>query len=64
MTGWTSVARLWPGSLATMAIPLPNCGNCRTILDMSALRVELFFDEEAARGHYRVPARTSTAGAP
>jgi hypothetical protein len=33
-----------------------SCGNSRGNRVMSALRVELFFDDEAGNWHYRVPA--------
>jgi hypothetical protein len=33
-----------------------SCGNSRGNCVMSALRVELFFDDEARNWHYRVPA--------
>jgi hypothetical protein len=56
MRAWIWAARPWPGSRETTAIPLLNCGNCRMVVAMSALRVEFFFDEEASNWHFRVPA--------
>lgn len=37
-------------------MPLLNCGSYKTVQVMSALQIELFFDEEAGNWHYRVPA--------
>jgi hypothetical protein len=37
-------------------MPLLNCGSYKTVQVMSALQIELFFDEEADNWHYRVPA--------
>lgn len=60
MTGWISGIVRWLRSPETTVTRSLNFDDCEA--HVSALRVELFYDDEAANWHYRVPALSINGG--